>query len=77
MTFRDLRGTLTPVLVVDVLDHLLAPLVFDVEVDVGRAVTLEREEALEQQAEHDRIGLGDTDRVTDQALFAALPRPWR
>ncbi len=36
----DLRGAVAPVLLVDVLDHLLAPLVLDVEVDVGRAVTL-------------------------------------
>ena len=45
----------------------------DVEVDVGRAVTLEREEPLEQQAERDRVGLGDTERVTDRAVRRAPP----
>ena len=70
---RDLRGALAAVLVVDVLDHLLAPLVLDVEVDVGRAVALEREEALEQQAERDRVGLGDAERVADRAVRRAPP----
>ena len=68
---RDLRGAVAPVLVVDVLDHLLAALVLDVEVDVGRAVALEREEALEQQAERDRVGLGDPERVTDRTVRRA------
>ena len=45
----------------------------DVEVDVGRAVTLGREEALEQQAERDGVGLGDTERVTDRAVGRAPP----
>ena len=69
----DLRGALAAVLVVDVLDHLLTPLVLDVEVDVGGAVALEREEALEQQAERDRVGLGDAERVTDRAVRRAPP----
>ena len=45
----------------------------DVEVDVGRAVALEREEPLEQQAERDRVGLGDAERVTDRAVRRAPP----
>ena len=70
---RHLRGTLAPVLRVDVLDHLLAPLVLDVEVDVGRAVALEREEPLEQETERDRVGLGDAERVTHRAVRRAPP----
>ena len=66
-----LRGALAPVLAVDVLDHLLASLVLDVEVDVGGTVALEREEALEQQAEVDRVGLGDAQRVADRAVRRA------
>ena len=38
------------VLAVDVLDHLLAALVLEVDVDVGRLVALGADEALEQQA---------------------------
>ena len=70
---RHLRGALAPVLRVDVLDHLLAPLVLDVEVDVGWAVTLEREEPLEQQPERNRVGLGDAERVADRAVRRAPP----
>ena len=53
------------VLLVDVLDHLLAPLVLDVEVDVGRLGALAREEALEQQAQADRVDGGDAQAVAD------------
>ena len=64
----DLRGVLAPVALVDVLDRLLAPVALDVDVDVGRAVALGREEALEQQAERDRVGVGDAERVTDRGV---------
>src|SRR6516162_1464326 len=43
------RRALAAVLAVDVLQYLLAPLVLEVDVDVGRLVTLARNEALEQQ----------------------------
>ncbi len=69
----DLRGAVAPVALVDVLDHLLAALVLDVEVDVGRAVAFGRQEALEQQAEVDRVGLGDPERVTHRAVGRAPP----
>jgi hypothetical protein len=44
------------VALVDVLDDLLAPVALDVDVDVGRAVTLGRQEPLEQQPERHRVG---------------------
>ena len=44
---------------VDVLDHLLAPFVLEVDVDVGRLVALGRDEALEQKIELGGIDLGD------------------
>ena len=43
------RRPLAAVAVVDVLDHLLAALVLEVDVDVGRLVAAGRDEALEQQ----------------------------
>ena len=73
---RHLRGAVAAVALVDVLDHLLAALVLDVEVDVGRAVAFGRQEPLEQQAERDRVGLGDPERVTHRAVGRA-PRPWQ
>ena len=45
------RGAVAAVALVDVLDHLLAPLVLEVDVDVGRLVALGRDEALEQQVD--------------------------
>ena len=70
---RHLRGAVASVAFVDVLDHLFAPLVLDVEVDVGRSVALGRQEPFEQQPERDRVGLGDTERVTDRAVRRAPP----
>ena len=64
----DLGGVVAAVLVVDVLDDLLAPVALDVDVDVRRAVALGREEALEQQAEAHRVGVGDAEGVADRRV---------
>ena len=48
ITRRGERGAIAAVLAVDVLDHLLAPLVLEVDVDVRRLVALLADEALEQ-----------------------------
>ena len=45
---RHHGGAVAAVPAIDVLDHLLAPHVHDVEVDVGRLVALARQEPLEQ-----------------------------
>jgi len=57
------RGALAAVLAVDVLDDLLAPLVFEVDVDVGWLVALARDEALEQHVHARRVDLGDAQAV--------------
>ena len=57
-----------PYLRVDVLDHLLAPLVLEVDVDVGRLGPLGGDEALEQQAAAHRIDLGDAEAVADRGI---------
>jgi hypothetical protein len=44
------RGAFAAVFGVDVLDDLFAPLVLEVDVDVGRLVALAGDEALEQHA---------------------------
>ena len=59
---------LAPVALVDVLDHLLAPLVLEVDVDVGRLVALGRDEALEQKIEARRIDLGDPEAIADRGI---------
>ena len=45
------RGMVAAVGAVDPLDHLLAPLMLEIDVDVGRLVALGRDEALEQQVD--------------------------
>ena len=50
-----------PYLAVDVLDDLFAPLVLEVDVDVGRLAPLAADEALEQQVHARRIDLGDAE----------------
>ena len=62
------RGAFAAVLVVEVLDDLLAPLVFKVHVDVGRLVALARDEALEQQTGALRVHRGDAQAVTHHAV---------
>ena len=56
---------------VHVLDDLFAPVALDVDVDIGRAITLGRQESLEQQPQGNGIGLGDAERITDRAVCCA------
>src|SRR5262249_26194914 len=53
---------------VDVLDDLLAPLVRDVEIDVGRLGALLGEEALEEEIHADRVDVRDAERVADRRV---------
>ena len=61
-------GALAPIAIVDILDHLLAPLVLEVDVDVGRLVALGRDEAFEQKIETRRIDLGDPKAIADGGI---------
>ncbi len=61
-------GAITAVLAVDVLDHFLAALMLEVDVDVGRLVALARDEALEQHRHARRIDLGDAQRVAHRRV---------
>ena len=56
------------VLAVDVLDDFLAPLVLEVDVDVGGLVALLADEALEQQRGLRRVHLGDAQAVADRRI---------
>ena len=51
MTVAASAARSRPYFVVDILDHLLAPLVLEIDVDVGRLVALVGEEALEQDVD--------------------------
>ncbi len=56
------------VLLVDVLDHLFAPLVFEVDVDVGRLLSFLGDETFEQQIDLLRIDFGDLEAVADHGI---------
>ena len=62
------RRPLAAVAVVDVLDHLLAALVLEVDVDVGRLAAAGRDEALEQQVVLGRVHRGDAQHVADRRV---------
>ena len=64
---RD-TGALAAVFAVDILDHLLAPLVFEIDVDVGRLAPLRRDEALEQEVGAVGIDLGDAEAEADRGI---------
>ena len=65
---RHHGGVVAAVLPVDVLDHLLAPRVHDVEIDVGRLVPLARQEPLEQQLDPRRIDRRDPEAIADHRV---------
>ena len=60
---RGDRGAVAAVAVVDVLDDFLAPLVLEIDVDVGRLAPFGGDEALEQQVDLGRIDGGDAEAV--------------
>src|ERR1700730_15069032 len=53
---------------VDVLDHLLAPLVLEIDLDVVRVVAGGADEALEQEIDARRIDRGDAEAVADDRI---------
>ena len=74
----DLRDPVGAVALAHVGDHLVAPLLAEVDVEIGHRHALGIEEPLEQQAEPERIEIGDGERPGDQRAGArAAPRPDR
>src|SRR5664280_2112364 len=64
---RD-AGALAAVFAVDILNDLLAPLVLEIDVDVGRFAPLGRDEALEQKVSAVGIDLGDAEAETHRGI---------
>ena len=56
-----MRGAIAAIALVDILDHLLAPLMLEIDIDVGRLLALLRDEALEQKIDFVRIDGGDAE----------------
>ncbi len=74
----DLSHPVLAVVVLDVVDDLFAPLLTEVDVEVGHGDPFGVEEALEQQAEPQRVQVGDGQRPGDQRPGPrAPPRPHR
>ena len=74
----DLRHPVGAVAVADVGDHLVAPVLAEVDVEVRHRHALGVEEALEQQAEAQRVEVGDVQAPGDDRAGArAAPRPDR
>ncbi len=67
---RGNAGAFTAVFFVDVLDHLFAALVLEIDVDVGRLVARGRDETLEQQADVFGVGIdfGDAKAEADRGI---------
>src|SRR5580704_12419476 len=61
-------GAVAAVFFVDVLDHLLAPLVLEIDIDVGRLVARGADEALEQHIDAGRVDRGDAEAVADDRI---------
>ena len=61
-------GMMAAVSVVDVLNHLLAAIVFEVDVDVRRFLALLGDETLEQKVDFGGIHLGNTEAVADHGI---------
>ena len=74
----DLRHLVAAVALLHVVDHLAAAVLAEVDVEVRHRDAFGIEEALEQQAEADRIEVGDGQRIGDQrARAGAAARPDR
>ncbi len=65
---RGHAGMIAAIGPVDMLDHLLAPLVLEIDVDIRRLAPLGRDEALEQRI--DRVGadIGDAEAIADHGI---------
>ena len=69
----DHPGALRPVLLVHVLDHLLAVIGGEVDVDVGRPLMVDVEKALEEEVVSDGVDPGDAKEVGDDGISGAAP----
>jgi hypothetical protein len=74
----DLGDVIVPVFLLDIADHLAAPGFAEVDVEVRHRNAFGIEEAFEQQAQPDRIEIGDRQRPGHQRTRArTAPRPHR
>ena len=65
---RAKPGPVATVFGIDMLDHLLAAFMFEIDVDIGRLVAGFADETLEQQLAGGRIDRGDAQDIADRAV---------
>ncbi len=74
----DLRHPIAAIFLLDVADHLVAPVLAEIDVEIRHRHALGVEKALEQQAEAQRVEIGDRQRPGDDRAGArAAARPDR
>ncbi len=61
-------GMVASVMLIDVLDHLLAPFVLEIDIDVGRLIAIRGDEAFKQETAFARIDIGDVQAVADRRV---------
>src|SRR3970282_1615501 len=62
----DLRDAVGPVTALHILDHPVAPVLAEIDVEVGHRDALRIEEALEQQVVAQGVEIGDAERISDR-----------
>ena len=65
-----------PYFSIDVLNHFLAPLVLEIDVDIGRFVALAADEPLEEHIHPIGIDGSDAQAIADRRV-GRRPRPWQ
>ena len=63
----DLRDVVVAVLLTDVIEHRIAPVVGEVHIDIGHGDTFGIEESLEEEGVLDRIHVGDAGQIRHEA----------
>ena len=66
----DLRDAITAVFLLHIIDHFVAPILAEIDVEVGHRHALGIKKALEQKAEADRIEIGNGERIGDERTCA-------
>ena len=61
-------GAVAAVTGIDILNDLLAPLMLEIDVDVGRLLAFGRDEALEQEIDLGGVHIGDSEAVADRGI---------
>ena len=66
-------GAVAAITGIDILDHLFAPLMLEIHIDVGRLAPLGGKETLEQQIHLGGINRGDTQQIADHGIGRRAP----